>query len=459
VKTPASLLLVENQRWYPNLAPFTQTLETLGIPYDIFSTQSQPGFSLPTMDDLRSYPTIFWATGYNWYDPLGTDGGKRLGDYLDQGGRLLITSQDLLDFRDLAPFARDRLGVLHATLAVTPTQVTGEFAAPFWENLGPWELDFPYTNWGDSLQPTISATVILRDQNYHPIGVIRPDLDWRTAFTSFPLETMTPAANLDLESRLLLWLSTFGESHLEAPPAASAGTQVPISFTLGLAKSQAMPWAKVLLPLPVGITLATQTPPSLWSYDPLLKALVWTGAIQPGKHLEMSAWLELDDQLPAGTSLPLRAYLYDPKGLVTVAYTPILVNLPWLRLVAQATPSQAVIQETSHFSLTLSNAGVLTSNPTLTITIPSGLDILHHTLQYNTGNLAWISPTLVWQGDLGAPGLLTLEFDVAIGIERGGRILLAPIDVRDQFSYRKAWFPVLVLDRHFMPVIKLSNYP
>jgi len=458
-KTHAPLLLVDNQLWYQNLLPFTQTLETLGLPYDIYNTQEQVNLRIPAMETMLAYPTIFWTTGYNWFQPLGREGVTRLQNYLDNGGRLLLTSQDLLDVYGVTPFFRERLGIQDASITVTATQVTGELGFPFWENLGPWDLSYPYPNWSDGIFPTKSATVILRDQNYHAVGVIRRDPDWRTAYFSFPLETMSSAANLNWKGRLLLWLSPFGESQLTAPPTALAGEQIPITFTLRLAQSQAMSGIKVLFPLPEGADFSSQQNPVGWTYDASLNSLLWTGTLQPGAALPLSAWLRLESDLPDGSSLPLRIFLYDAKGLVTIAYQSITINRPWLRLSSQVNPAQALINDTVHFSLTLSNAGVQTSNASLSMTMPVGLEVFTDTLQYPFGNLTFDSGGMSWQGDISPRDKLSIAFDARVRLESGGKLLLAPVFVRDLYSQRQAWFPVVVLERYFFPMYYLTYQP
>jgi hypothetical protein len=88
--------------------------------------------------NAKPLPNRGLTTGYNWYSPLGAGGETKLAQYLDGGGRLLLSSQDLLDVNGLSDFIQDRLGVIGFTLSVTPTEVSGALHQPFRNDLGVW---------------------------------------------------------------------------------------------------------------------------------------------------------------------------------------------------------------------------------------------------------------------------------------------------------------------------------
>ncbi len=188
---------------------------------------TQASIKTPSYNTLKNYPIIIWTTGYNWYNPLGTDGEQQLNQYLDQGGRLLLSSQDLLDVNGLSKFVQDRLGVVDFTLSVTPTEVTGAQNHPLHSDLGLWNLTFPYADWGDGLKASKSTAVILEDQNPFPVGVAHSEKNWRSSFFSFPLENLDNQAHHTLLSQSLLWISPFGESWLEAPPPRQVAARYP----------------------------------------------------------------------------------------------------------------------------------------------------------------------------------------------------------------------------------------
>ena len=93
-KTPAPILFVDDQRWYDNTASYTTALDSLALSYDVFSTKG--GSSTPLTDTLLNYGIVVWTTGYDWFEPLTSADETRLAAFLDHGGRLLLTGQDIL---------------------------------------------------------------------------------------------------------------------------------------------------------------------------------------------------------------------------------------------------------------------------------------------------------------------------------------------------------------------------
>ncbi|MBN2391688.1 MAG: S8 family serine peptidase, partial [Anaerolineae bacterium] len=73
VKTPAPVLLVDDDRWYPVERQYTSALTARAIPFDVWDTTdnlgSIPGTRSPSLAILQRYPMILWFTGYDWYAP------------------------------------------------------------------------------------------------------------------------------------------------------------------------------------------------------------------------------------------------------------------------------------------------------------------------------------------------------------------------------------------------------
>jgi hypothetical protein len=139
-KTPAPLLVVDDQVWYDYLHRFLVPLDDLSLPYDIFVTK---GFQQsPSTDTLKMYPVVLWTTGYDWYFTLSAEDESRLSRYLDQGGGLLLSSQDLLDLRQGSQFLGNKLGVGIAALSVTSTQAIPVLQNPI--RLSPQASPYPF---------------------------------------------------------------------------------------------------------------------------------------------------------------------------------------------------------------------------------------------------------------------------------------------------------------------------
>jgi uncharacterized repeat protein (TIGR01451 family) len=456
-KTHAPVLLVEQQIWYKNIEPYTQTLTSLGLPYDIF--RSQTSTQIPALSLLQNYPVVIWTTGYNWYNPVSSAGAKNLTQYLDQGGRLLLSSQDLLDLAGESQFVQERLGVMGFTLSVTPTEVTAAQDQPavqnqpFGTDLGLWDLTFPYNNWGDGIKPAKNTSVVLEDQNPFPVGVSHAGSHWRSSFFSFPLETLDRAAHHILLSQALLWISPFGESRLQAPPAALSGAQVPITLTLQLAHDQFVPGLRAVLPLLPQTSLVPASLQGPWEYDAAGNQLTWNGSLAPGEKISLKAVLQLAENIPPQTILPLQAYLSDIQGLVVVAETPLHIGVPWLRLWGRSNLQEATAGETNSYTFTLRNDGVIASTTALTMTIPTGMRLITETLSATSGQFTLQGNEIRWNGDVQPQTSLVIQYNADIITPKEGSKLATSALAVNASMRKKAWVTVWVPARYYYPLI------
>lgn len=456
-KTHAPVLLVEQQFWYQDIEPYTRTLTSMGLPYDVFRSLNIQ--QIPSLALLNKYPLVIWTTGYNWYNPVSLTGEKNLTQYLDLGGRLLLSSQDLLDVYGDSQFVRERLGVMGYTLSITPTEVTAVTTQPavtnqpFGPDLGLWDLTFPFPNWGDGIHPSISATAVLEDQNPFPVGIAQAGRNWRSSFFSFPLETLDEAAHHLLLSQALLWISPFGESTLQAPPAAVSGSQIPISLTLQIAHDQPMTGLRARLPLPPQTSLVPGSLQGPWEYDAAGNQLTWSGSLLPSEKISLSAVLQLPDNIPSRTILPLKAYLSDSRGLVIVAEAPVQMNVPWLRLWGGASLQEAKTGATILYTYTLRNDGVIASATALTLTIPGGMSLITNTLSASGGIASVQGNRIYWNGEIPPQTSRVIRYTARISTPRVGIQLATSALAMDAYVRKKAWILVLVPARYYYPLI------
>ncbi len=99
-KAPASVLLVDDDRWYPVDGAYRSALAANGVSYDVWrvpTSWARLRTGAPSADRLSWYPQVIWFTGYDWYQTLTPyRTRKTLQTYLQRGGRLLLSSQDFL---------------------------------------------------------------------------------------------------------------------------------------------------------------------------------------------------------------------------------------------------------------------------------------------------------------------------------------------------------------------------
>ncbi len=109
-KTPAPVLLVDDDRWYPVEDRYKEAFIAKGIPLTCGIPQSGQGATTtsPLTTTLSMYPVTVWFTGYDWYAPVTDVEIQRLMAYLDGGGRLLLSSQDFVYHHEGEPLTRRR---------------------------------------------------------------------------------------------------------------------------------------------------------------------------------------------------------------------------------------------------------------------------------------------------------------------------------------------------------------
>jgi uncharacterized repeat protein (TIGR01451 family) len=357
--------------------------------------------------------------------------------------------------REESGFIRTRLGVVGTTLTITSTDVLGLPGNPLGSDLGPWRLTFPFRNWGDSVIPGPQARGVLQDQRQFTVGVVRPAAAWRTAFFSFPLETLDDTARQALLGRTLVWLSPLGESRFEAPVTAAEGSRIPITLTLGLATSTPRPDLRATVPLLPETSLIPGSLRGPWAYDPASNSLAWTGALTPGITLTLGADLGLSSGITDGAILPLRARLYAGDGITVTAEAPVHVDAPWLTLAEQVEPAESVPGGTAHYTITVANAGILATTAHLTDTLPVGLSLKAGSAWATQGDLAITENMLTWSGAL-APGAQTMiGYAAVVTLPRPGALLTDWIELTDDFGRRTVgWAALPVPARIRFPIIR-----
>ncbi len=112
---PGGILLVDDDQGSVYETYYTAALNALGYSYDLWTVSTQGSPSLAT---LQQYSVVIWFTGDDYTNTLtGTD-QSNLGAYLDGGGHLFITGQDIgYDIRSDAFYGN----YLHASYVLDDT--------------------------------------------------------------------------------------------------------------------------------------------------------------------------------------------------------------------------------------------------------------------------------------------------------------------------------------------------
>ena len=210
----AKILLVDGSANGSSTGPRTDYISVLNslqdTDYDEWSVRSPGstgnpgGRAEPTTADLAPYSRIIWftsdaSTDVQFSPPAGPSPAAEasLGQYLDGGGCLLLSSPEYFRDRGLTSFAQTYLGVSAMTenVSAAATQVTGAGLLPGFSSLGPFTLVYDMAT-GANLDPLLNDTVVANKDtgtdvlfSYGAAGhaaVGRDNGIYRTAFLGFP---------------------------------------------------------------------------------------------------------------------------------------------------------------------------------------------------------------------------------------------------------------------------------
>ena len=177
--------------------------------------------------DLESIPRVIWFTGNDSLDCLNTQEQALLETYLGNGGRLVLTGQNITDaLGDTSVFLTD---VLHCSSRTPDTDqrlLRGIAGNPFSDSMtiyligtdGAWNQTSPASVW-----PLEGATEILRYAygNLETCGIIGEYGSGRFVFLSFGLEAVSGASSSTTRAafldRCFAWFDSSAGSDISLP--------------------------------------------------------------------------------------------------------------------------------------------------------------------------------------------------------------------------------------------------
>ncbi|MBN1485142.1 MAG: protease inhibitor I42 family protein, partial [Chloroflexia bacterium] len=89
---PAGLLLVDDDNGAAYESYYSAALNALGYGYDVWTVSSQGS---PSAATLQLYDSVIWFTGSDWSTTLTSTDQSNLASYLNAGGNLFISGQDI----------------------------------------------------------------------------------------------------------------------------------------------------------------------------------------------------------------------------------------------------------------------------------------------------------------------------------------------------------------------------
>jgi uncharacterized repeat protein (TIGR01451 family) len=451
-KTPSAILIVDRQRAVHDIDSYKSSLDNLDISYDVLNMYNATRILPPSLDILKRYEILVWTAGYNWLDPIGLGGENVLSSFLDDGGSLLISSQDLLDATGVTDFIRSRLGVAAATLSITTTQVHPSKDNPLLLAPDVWDLTYDFTNWSDGLYPTPQGQVAVQDANLYNTAVLLPGENWRTAFYAFPIEAMDDPSRRQILGQSLLWLGPFAGSRLYLPPAALLGTEIPISITLNTILTEPV-LANANIPLPTSTSIISDSIQGGWTYIKETHSLNWSGTLTPTQPRNMSATLWISDSLASGSVLPFLAHLETADKIPAALDESVSISAPWLTLKGSVSPLESAPGEVVTYTLNLSNEGVITTTAWLSATIPAGITLLPETIYCPSGIYTMTVDSFYWTGELTPDEQINIRYEGMITNTETGIRWVSHILFTDDYRSLQDWLSLMIPIKIIFPLI------
>ncbi len=366
-----ALLVVDDDAGAPYETYLLPALDALGIPYTTWTVATQ---STPTAQLLAPYAGVFWFTGDDAVNSLTRAEQIALLAYLDAGGRLFLTGQNIgMDIKnDNGAFFRD---VLRAVFIQDSAGVTETVGLAFYSGLTATLVG------GSGADNQTSPDVIAPyDATATPVftyttgaaGLAVEDGARRLIYLAFGLEGVADSAQRAIILRDgLAWLG------LSRPPArldltltpqpARVWPEIPVTYTLTMLNDSRLPMTDGVLTLTLS-TSATALAHSPSAASVLPGTVIWRDLALDSEAAQTFTWTVVVPAEAALETFTSRITASWP-GLTAPAELEVAaeVGAPYALELSppvsyQTGPPGATV---SHY-LTVTNAGTLTATVALT---------------------------------------------------------------------------------------------
>jgi len=407
-----ALLVVDDDAGAAYETYFLTALDHLGIPYSKWTVATQ---SSPTAQTLAPYRAALWFTGDDAINSLTRAEQITLLSYLNGGGRLFVTGQNIgVDIKnDNGTFFRD---VLHASFIQDNAGVTETVGLSFYTGITATLSGGSGANnqtRPDVIAPYDAAATPVFTYTNGAAGLAVDDGARRLIYLAFGVEGVADGAHREaILQKGLAWLGVSQPpARLElalTPQPARVFPGVPVTYTLTLLNDSLLPMSDgvLTLTLPISATVLDPTPAAT--------------SIAPGQVI----WRNLALASEAAQTLAWTVVI--PEDAALDAFTcHVEASRPGLTTPAELTLTAEVA--TSFYALALSPAvSVQTGQP--------GTTVVHHLTVTNTGTLpatvALATSSSVWPVQIDPPQLTlsvgeSAPVTVAVTIPVSGTALLA----------------------------------
>ena len=235
--TVKNILLVDDDGGKNYETYFENALKDAGYTYDVWDTNTK---GTPSASELENYKVVIWNIGALWQNTLTSDEQSVLSTYLNNGGKLYLSSQDLLwdlsggnDGSISNTFVNNYLKVTAVKNDVAYSSVKGVSGDPISGGFSSISLSYPFTNYADEITVGSGASVIFMDSSNVATADRYNSGTYRVVFTAFSFEAVENESSntgASLMKSIVEWLlngggNSGGASAPDAPEnlAAIAG--------------------------------------------------------------------------------------------------------------------------------------------------------------------------------------------------------------------------------------------
>jgi uncharacterized repeat protein (TIGR01451 family) len=422
-KSPSHILLVDDDRWYDREHVYSSALDANEFAFDYWEIGTSPVVrGSPPAYLLNEYDFIIWYTGYDWLMPITEGELETLVSYLDQGGRLFLSSQDYL-FRHSEEILTTRyLGVQFYKESISPTLVIANDSPAFLNILTrPLRLDFgPYQNFSDGVVPSEHGLVSLWHDRGLAAGVVNAGTDWKSVFWAIPFEALPKEAHNDSMNRIVGWLSDLGQSTFEAdarvlPITPKTEDLIAYTITLRVIDGAEATGVWVTDTLPAELAIEPGSISGGAHYDHGTREVTWQGQLGGGEEHIIRYRASLDAGTPAGTFIDHSIEIYyERHDLALNRNAPLWIGTPDLsESLFESTPLIAEVGGVITYQLEIVNSAADPGVATATIYIPDDLSLISGTLTASEGSLNADGSTISWSGMVENSHIVTITYAVS----------------------------------------------
>lgn len=421
--TPApATLFVDADQWTPDSVTqyYKLILDKAGIPFDtrpITTTES-----VPPVEELSAYDVVVWA--HPWASPGEIDRRREdsatvdaLTGYLEQGGRLLLTGQDIgwLDgggnpsVSGALPYYEDYLHARYVEdRASRDSMITGSSDDVMAGIQLEFDTTYAYKRVDNEFSPDVIEPVdemaqsIFQYDDGTGAGIKAQADNYRLVYLSFAADTTGPREELvDTFARAYAWLSRPVLTKSVDAPVAAPGARLTYTVTVENAIGVPLEGVTLVDPLPDEVDFIPDSATGGAVYNSERRAIEWSGNIPPRDSAIITFQVDLKEGLAGGSVVTnLARVRLDDVQLEAAASTRVLgPNLSQSQKTVDK--EQVSSGETMTYTIELIN-----SSPVVTATGASLVDPVPEQTQYIEGTLASgavfdpDSREIRWSGDV-----------------------------------------------------------